>query len=281
MTNEVLFYKLRRLLTFLYAKLLGFLDRITGTVVDVSIGDIMLMRHSIDDLQFLTASRLIDVENYSKGDLNFVFQSSISAAFGVPKQKIEKDKSKFENLIKRLQEGFDPKFPLLLDRNIRIMNGTHRVSLCLYYKFYKVSALISKRESKSCTSPVIYYSKPLSTEMLSKIIDRYNRIQDELIDSGICYSCLVEGNPSCFQHIVKDIASFFNVKRYDERDRKMLIRFLITEPDFILDNCKIVSKGCSRIQAILSHRYPNAKIVISGNCIEGKDLFDSFFYEVS
>ena len=82
-------YSLKRISIFIWGRFLMYrqiyfypiIDRLHSTKLKVSIGDLMLLRGEISQIQFLVASRLLDIEEHENSSnivSNFRFQHAIS-----------------------------------------------------------------------------------------------------------------------------------------------------------------------------------------------------------
>ena len=90
-------------------------DKITEKDARLSIGDIMHTRNgSIDNNQFLSISRLLDIEDFvNNGDSSFKRQNTISyAAYGEKHKRNGRENNGFIKLIESYKKnGYDLHFP--------------------------------------------------------------------------------------------------------------------------------------------------------------------------
>lgn len=268
---------LRRKASKAYASILNVYDKLTARKVEVCLADFMLNQGYIDSLQFLLASRIIDVENYCiNGDNRFELTNTISKAAYPERDEsfFLKTNKVFISLIDSIKEkGFNNDCPIKLDDEYRITDGTHRIAICYNANIFKINALVLKRSSKNQKSPEPYYSKKnLNSELLDIVLEKNNEIQRELVKKGYCF-CLYAENG---EEIAKDIKGLAVVKETYVKENKLLIKFVLNNPEYFISNGVILSKKASFIEKLLQIRHTQSKLVLSKNCSEGFEIFNKY-----
>lgn len=268
---------LRRKLSRAYAYILNVYDRLSSKEVDLSLGDIMLNHGCIDSLQFLVASRIMDVEEYINNDNDhFEITNTISkAAYPERDDNFFNESNRvFIGIIKSICElGFDKKYPIKIDSEYRITDGTHRIAVCFNQGYTSLSARVLRRKSKNAKNPDPYYAKEkLNSVLLKSIFEKNGIIQDRLIEEGHCY-CL---HAECGAGVVDDLKALASVKEVLKNNDAVLVKFTLEKPDYFIKNKQLVSKRILDIEEIINRRYPFLHYELSKNCSEGYMIYQKY-----
>ena len=119
-------------------------DRRISQLVDISVGDIMMDWGEFDFVQFIIASRLLDIEAYYSGDNSFKYQRALAECMYPFRQyDAKKLDAQFVKLIKSYEKrGFDVTSPVKIDKAKRLRNGTHRCALNIYHDISEIRSLV-------------------------------------------------------------------------------------------------------------------------------------------
>lgn len=279
---------LKKLLIKTYTKLCSLYDNKTAKLCDVSIGDIYLQRCDVEQNQFLASSRYLDIQRYcTSDDRSFYYQNAISRKTYGAKHREEDGNTAFTRLIESYKcNGYMSNSPLTVDKNIRLMDGNHRVAANLFFDISEIKVRVLKRKSKVPKNIDWYYNALLSTATISDVMDEYEIIQQKLVSTGNTFCCLLDSiKEKTAKDILNDLKYLVTVLHVTFRNSNQshsgggtayLVQFSVKDPRYQYKDGKMVSLRCVEIEAIISKRYPDIDMNISKNCLDGKKLFDEF-----
>ena len=269
----------------LKAKLLNIYDYFTEKRATISIGDIVNIRTEIENNQFLLITRLLDIEDYKlKGITSFNWQNTISRKAYGNKHREQDGNRAFEELIKSYSEkGYDPSSYFVVDRDLRLLDGNHRMGMNLYMGIDTINVRVLKRKSRNLKSVDWYLSAGLDTSFIDAVTNRLIEIQKLMVDTGNVFCAIVTD-----KMIAKDLSFLVNVKKIDDFSdipqstvlgnhtlptQGVFLRFTLNDPRYYLENGKAYSKRVEEIQKIIGNRTTDT-FIISRNCLEGKQLYE-------
>lgn len=268
---------MKKVLKNIWAVVLKIYDRLTSKVVEVSIGDIILSHPYPDFISFVFASRHLDASHYLSGeDRSFKYMHAISSKFQSDKYSKEKGEKKFIDLMESFSKrGYDPSSLLVMDKDLNLDNGTHRLALCLLNGIYNVKVMIVKRKAVVKKSVDLYYNVGVESGLLLDISNEYSRIYNQLVDSGHAFICRIEGDvKNISEDIKKDLAILSgctNVKLFQDTDNQIKYSFSIVNPLYSADYSigQLRSERALEIEKVLRRRYNNRNVTIfvSKNCV--------------
>lgn len=269
--------KMKKLLLNIWSALLKIYDRFTSREIEVSIGDIILSQPHPDFILFLAASRHLDAMHYCSGeDRSFKYMHGISSKWHGKKYSPEKGEKKFKDLIESFRKkGYDPSSLLVMDKDLNLDNGTHRLALCLLSGVYNVKVLVIRRKAIVYRTVDWYYNAGLESGLLEEISNEYERIYNMLIDDGHAFRCRIEGNVKTIaEDIKKDLyvlCGYTHISILQESENSIEYSFSILNPCYTIDNKEkqLLSKRSVEIEGIMKNRYENRGVAISlsKNCI--------------
>jgi hypothetical protein len=174
------------------------LDLMTAEECWVSIGDIMNCRGQIEHNQFLTVSRLLDIQDFCENGVeDFNWQNTISyATYGKSHDKRGGDRAFKDLIASYMKKGYDSKSIITLDANGRLLDGNHRMGMNVYTGVSFIRARILKRKSKNPKSIDEYLTLRLDGSFIQAVLDKYNDVQKQLISSGNTFAAVVGKNNS-------------------------------------------------------------------------------------
>lgn len=266
--------------------LLNIYNGLTSHYAVVSIGDIMNMRGNLGNNQFLTVTRLMDVEDYcDRGIKGFYWQNTVSRKAYGEKHEEEKGNKEFEELIESYKEkGYDESSVFTLDADGRLLDGNHRMGLNIYYGVNEVKARIVKRHITVHDKLDWYFLNGIDTEYINSVIKRYEQVQRKLVDSGCVFSLVLTQNTDlkgCEMLInIKNTVNYSSDKEicFDgitfPKDG-VLIQFTLSKPEYYYKKGEMISKRAEEIENVISKRIgKETNFYISKNCKFGKMVFD-------
>ena len=271
---------MKKYISKIWGLMLKAYDCLTAKEVELAIGDIILANPYPDFILFLVASRYLDADNYCSGkDASFRYMNGISFKAHGAKHSPEKGIKQFTDLIESFNEkGYDPTSLLVMDRNLNLDNGTHRVALCLLNDIYTVRAKVLRRKALVDRTVDWFYKTDLDSVFLREISDEYKRIYYELIARGHAFICRVEGEVKAVAGDLKNDLSVLSgcsqLAVIIENQDTIEYGFSIVNPRYsisstVLGGGILLSQRAVEIEKILRIRYQakNVSLSVSKNCV--------------
>ncbi len=153
----------------------------------VAVADLMLLRDGeIYNRQFYVAARLLDAKlYYEKGDNSLPFQVAVSYNYRPASYDRDKRTRDYIELMDSVKNnGYDINSHLIIDKELYLINGTHRIALALYNNIPEIKVYCWNRKNIIEKG---FERRPLSTlptNILNTIYLEYNHIQNKLIETG-------------------------------------------------------------------------------------------------
>lgn len=265
----------------IYSFFLLVYDSITCKRVEFSIGDVMLERTEPYNNQLLVTSRLIDIESYLNGiDMNFSHQYVISRnKYGKNFDEIRANND-FKKLIESYRKnGYNRESYLTFDKRLFLCDGNHRMGIHLYDKIEKISAKVYARKVSFPRGCDGFYAAGLHTDFIEELFEKYNSIQRWLIENGFTFCAFLPFATDKID-LSKDIRHLTIVLKEYELKKGKCVQFRLQDPKYFISKGKLVSQRALEIEKILRDRVTENKdsIMISINCLEGKQLLSSLLY---
>ena len=153
----------------------------------VKIPTIWLLKNSMIDNKKLYNAHLMvrykTVEAYFNNDnkwweiYNDMQRKRVSQKSIIPRQKAENEEN-FKNLIKSIQQnGFDENNPIIINRKFRLIDGSHRLTLALYFNIPYVPVTMNKETIDMDPEYSLRWFKENGYEdIVDEIINTYNCI---------------------------------------------------------------------------------------------------------
>lgn len=275
-----------KLLVKLKKKLRFFYDSLTSVYIQVGIGDLLLPRGGVSYIQMITVGRYLDTMAFCENeDSSFFIKNSIGTSTRHDFDAPAGDK-KFINLIDSYKKnGYDNLSKILVDGDLIVKNGTHRLGLHLFLNIPLINAQIQKRTRHDNTNLDNLIKRGVSTEVLKKLQNGLDRMVEKLAEIGQCFTILINGPSSNDKISIIDDISFlahiihiYPCESGREGHQKTLLQVWLENPDYFVDNHGgYYSKRAKDIEEILNHRVLgkqlNSEIRVSKNCIEGMQWF--------
>ena len=165
-------FSIKKMLVDLY-------DSRTAQSCSASIGDIMNLRRNVEHNQFLATTRYLDIKDYVEyNKQTFVWQNTVSRAAYGNKHREEDGNMAF----------------FIVDKDMRLLDGNHRMGMNLYTDQHKINVRVLKRKSKNPGNLDWYLQKKISADFLKKVYNAYLQIQEWLIETGDTFCCIVPEN---------------------------------------------------------------------------------------
>lgn len=173
------------------------------------------------------------------------------------------------------KRGYDPSSLLVMDKNLNLDNGTHRLALCLINGIYNVKIMIVKRKAMVKKNIDLYYNVGVESNLLLDISNEYRRIYNHLVDSGNAFICRIKGDvKNICEDIKKDLAILggcTNVKLFQDTENQIKYSFYIEKPCYSSDYMvwQLRLERALEIEKVSRRRYNNRNVTIfvSKNCV--------------
>ncbi len=125
----------------------------------------------------------------------------------------KKAKEKFVDLIKSWEEkGYDDQSYLLVNGDIKLIDGSHRLALALYYNVKSLSLIVDKNGRTPLYGIDWFYENDFSLDEINLIKDRYEKLLEKQ-GRGVNISCVLWAPVSeYFDEVTQKINSLFPVK---------------------------------------------------------------------
>jgi len=173
--------------------LINLYDRLTAKTATISIGDIVNQRTDIENNQFLLTTRLLDIEDYcERGIETFNWQNTISRKAYGERHREQDGNNAFSKLINSYQErGYDSSSYFVVDPDLRLLDGNHRMGMNLYMGIDKINVHVLKRKSRNPRAVDWYLKVGLDTEFIKSVINKYKNLQQRMMDTGNVFCAIV------------------------------------------------------------------------------------------
>lgn len=264
----------------LYNKARQWYDNLTCDRFECGIGDILLLRDVPSHNQLLLTSRLMDVEDYISGiDQSFPRQNTISyAAYGEKHREVDGNRS-FKALIESyLKDGYHSDSLITCDCDLNLMDGNHRMGLHIYEKIDKVNVRRVHRKISFEYGGDWYYQVGLSASFMDKIYNKYDIVQEWLIESGNTFCAYLEGGFEDIEELVQILGRVCVIlKVVKTQEKGVLVQFRMQNPAYTVLHNTLCSARVKTIDKLLRVK-ANEKvtIIMANNCLEGNHIFKQF-----
>lgn len=199
----------------LKSALINLYDRLTAKTAMISIGDIVNQRTDIENNQFLLTTRLLDIEDYCEhGIETFNWQNTISRKAYGERHREQDGNNAFSKLINSYREcGYDDSSYFVVDSDLRLLDGNHRMGMNLYMGIDAINVRILKRKSRNPKALDWYLKVGLKTEFIESVMEKFAALQKKMMDTGNVF-CAVVSDEKLAQDI-SFLARKVRIDRYD------------------------------------------------------------------
>lgn len=222
--------------------------------------------------------RFRDIIRYYNGKRDFIFQNTISRAFSHNLESYDSSQGNnaFISLIKSYENaGYDENSIISVDREIRLVDGTHRMALNLYFQVPYINCRIIKRRNWWRRDISWYEENSLGQPFIDQVLNVYHEIEKELVSRGDCFCIQAQNVSNSFMDFLNKNATLFGINWIDT-DMGWLIRFSIAAPEYKLKNGTYVSNRAEVLYSQFTSLFPDVVIVKhSMNCLEGRQLYET------
>jgi len=284
---RILFKKIKSFFYFFY-------DLLTIKHFTCSVADLILSRGGgIDSRQFLSISRLLDIEAFEdKGDRTFSYQNSISKASKGQKYNYLFYNKNFEDLILSIKKnGYDSSSYLTIDKDLHLINGTHRVGMMLYLGINTVNVACCMRSNLVPNNIAPFLESGLDERLANNILCKFEKVNTKLLSNGYCFHFWIglndwEESISIF-NLFSNHFSYFIISKIDESysvafsnniiKGGFVASFIPNEPKYMVKEGTYYSQTVRDIINTLSIRFRkqhrNTPFLITDNCLVGYNFF--------
>ena len=255
-------------------------DNTTCDRFECGIGDILLLRDVPSHNQLLLTSRLMDVEDYLSGkDLTFPWQNTISYAAYGEKHREEDGNRSFKALIESyLKDGYHADSFITCDCEMNLMDGNHRMGLHIYEKIDRVNVRRVHRRIPFDYGSDWYYQAGLPSVFMEKIFQKYNEVQEWLIESGNTFCAFFEGEEDEVQELIYALGRLCVILKVTKTlGNGVLVQFRMLNPAYNVVNDTLYSERVEKIERIIKCRAKKKiTISLSKNCLEGNKIIKQY-----
>lgn len=256
-----------------------------------SVADLMLLRDGeIYNRQFYVAARLLDAKlYYEKGDKTLPFQVAVSYNYRPASYDRDKRTREYIELMDSVKKnGYDINSHLIIDKELYLINGTHRIALALYNNIPEIKVYCWNRKNIIEKG---FERRPLSTlptNILNTINFEFNQIQNKLIETGQSFIFWLSCNNvnEAKQFFQQQEKNFIFFKYYQNLNSNLFFDntfinngfFALCRPlksDYKITKSEYYSNFVYKTQDKLKKIYnQNLSFYISPNCKKGYHLFE-------
>ncbi len=164
-----------------------YLDK-TAKHVSLSVAELFFHHNGQQDfLRYDMIVRLLAVEcYYGKNDYGFDFYKRMQHG-RMGKEWAEKAVGIFRNLIKSYDEkGYDPNSEILLDSNLHLIDGSHRMAMAMYHQIPTINAKVIKQQADVFYSIEWFGCNGFSNDECRILQDKYRELHERLMQPFIC-----------------------------------------------------------------------------------------------
>jgi len=275
--------RIRRIIGYLYSKLLNLYYLFSSEDITCSIADLMYPRKcnsfDLDYTQFTTITRIMDIEAFINGDDSFKYQATLEKMISDPeKYNFEKDKQRFEKLIMSIsRHGYDSSYKCDVQMNGYISDATHRIAVAWYFGMREIPCRLIKRHVRRNVD--FFYLQSRDIRLFEDVAKRYSDWRKEMAESGWAFCCIVNGH---FDTIIDYLSTLVDIITCKSQNSGNLNRcgclFELKCPDFRIEKGKMISQTAKRVKRIVENyaKLNGITIEISLNCEEGHKMWTEF-----
>jgi hypothetical protein len=154
--------------------------------------------------------RYLAIENYyGKNEFGFVLYEKMQAA-RIGKESLDK----FKTLIQSYEAGYQKDSCILLDSNLCLVDGSHRIALGLYHKMYEISCCIEPQSRDIQYGIDWFIENKFSFEEINLIIGKFYEIKKQILKPFVC--TLWPPVQNYFDEITELLKVLYNVLNYQD-----------------------------------------------------------------
>lgn len=262
-------------------KVIFFIDRLLTKNINCSVGDIILSGDALDDGQLTVLSRYYDVSQYKKGDVSFPFQNALSRILWGKAHDEDRGNKSFTNLIKSYDDnGYRMDSKIQLDKNASLMNGSHRVAMNIYYRYYEMAASISWRAIHNHRNLDWYIKNGLDSFYVDVLRGVRNEVRKKLFRDGVTLAVVIQYQGELLEQLKawlnNNTTSYRILFLSSETTRKALIQFTLSNPSYQSNKGRLLSRAMPRFTRDLSKQVGVDVVDSASNCTDGMNLFQRY-----
>lgn len=186
---------------------------------------------------------------------------------------IEGGNTAFTNLIENVKScGFDGMSMIKIDNEFRLLDGNHRLGICLYSGIHKIRARMVKRRSKNDRNVDYFYRIGIPADKIQELNGCLRKIRELLFSSGDCFIALLPDYDAC-----KDLAIFADIKEiYRIKEPYLfettvftgvLCKIRIDNPAYMISNGLLTSNRANQIEHMLNTKFSGGAY-LSKSCLQ-------------
>lgn len=186
--------------------------------IEVSVSDLFqLLSRNGEYLRYDAVVRYLAVEQYyGKNDYGYGLYMKMQDA-RIGDGYSEKAIDKFKKLIDSYDKnGYDKSSGIFLDRNLNLIDGSHRIALALYHHYSNITAFVVNVDHPVDYSVDWFFKNGFTTEEVRQIVEKSRELVAQVHKP---FSCVIWGPAvKCADQIVEDIGFFgkvVSVKEYE------------------------------------------------------------------
>lgn len=277
--------------------ILHFYDVTFKKELTCSIADLLLLRDGeIYNRQFYVASRLLDAKlYYQNGNDKFPYQIAVSYNFRPASYDRARRSLEFKQLLDSVKtNGYNKDSHLAIDKDLYLINGTHRIALALYFGIKELQVDCWRRRNIVERNIEHWTTSSIDPIILENVLEEFNRIQNYLLKKGESFVFWISGkDQNQTMTLISGLKPYFNFYKFYkvtlsedkllffdniEIGNGFLAQFTPIKTEYKIQKNNYYSLYVQKVEELFSKKLKclNSKqnFYISKNCLKGQQLFE-------
>ena len=261
----------------------------------VAVADLMLLRDGeIYNRQFYVAARLLDTKlYYENGDTSFPYQVAVSYNYRPKSYDREKRTKEFIELLESVKEyGYDTNSHIAIDKDVQLINGTHRIALALYYNIRELTVDCWRRRNIVEKGIEHWTASAIDPTILKNVLHQFNDIQEHLLQNGQSFIIWISGDNEKeaselfdgltpyvkYYRFYKIVAPIKPLTIFDKSIKDgYFAQFIPNKTQYKIKGHTYYSQYTKHLEEILTKKinrlHYSQQFYISPNCLQGQELY--------
>jgi hypothetical protein len=127
---------------------------------------------------------------------------------------VKPDIFRFKKLIESYEDGYDNSSKIELDRNLNLIDGSHRMALALYHNIFTISCIV-----RPCSADIFYgiewfVEHDFTVDEINIVLNKYKEIRDKIMEPFAC--TLWPPVQEYFDEIVEKLSLLVDIVKYED-----------------------------------------------------------------
>lgn len=261
----------------------------------VAVADLMLLRDGeMYNRQFYATARLLDAKlYYEKGDDSLPFQVAVSYNYRPASYDREKRTREYIELMESVKKnGYDRNSHLAIDKDLYLINGTHRIALAIYNRITEIQVDCWRRRNIVEKGIEQWTSSAIDSDILQNVFLEFKALQDYFVENGQTFAMWISTDditeakslftslqPYFVFHKFFKLSNCSIVFESNEIKNGYIALFTPIRLFYVIKDDIYYSKYVAKYIGILTKRITKlgytTRFYISINCLLGQRLYNS------